>query len=134
MRAIKRYYANWGLKAAEYYKKSLEKALNENLKNETKLRFEIKEKNQYIGFLTHQNNSLVDRINKSNDEYFALLNSAREYRAAMHHYREKMIEADEKLQIYKNAVDEFIKRHPEFNEELNEIIRQEEEESEEAED
>lgn len=35
----------------------------------------------------------------------------------------KMI--DEKLQIYKNAVDEFIKRHPEFNEELKEIIKQE---------
>lgn len=30
-------------------------------------------------------------------------------------------------------MDEFIKRHPEFNEELNEIIKQEEEESEEAE-
>lgn len=57
----------------------------------------------------------------------------KEYREAMHYYREKMIEGDEKLQIYKNAVDEFIKRHPEFNEELKEIIKQEEEESEEAE-
>lgn len=45
----------------------------------------------------------------------------------------KMIEGAEKLQIYQNAVDEFIKRHPEFNEELKEIIKQEEEESEEAE-
>lgn len=50
-----------------------------------------------------------------------------EYRDAMHYYREKMIEGDEKLQIYKNAVDAFIKRHPEFNEELNEIIKQESE-------
>ena len=140
MRAIKRYYANWGLKAAEYYKKCLDKALNENLKNETKLRFQIKEKEATIRFLTNQYNALENSIKKSNDEYLALLNTAREYmettrkyREAMHHYREKMIEADEKLQIYKNAVDEFIKRHPEFNEELNEIIRQEEEESEEAE-
>lgn len=54
-----------------------------------------------------------------------------EYRDAMHYYREKMREGDEKLQIYKNVVDEFIKRHPEFKEELNEIIKQEEEESEE---
>lgn len=133
MRAIKRYYANWGLKAAEYYKKHLDKALNENLKNETKSRVEIKKKDVQIKYLTNQYNALLDRINKCNDEYLALLISAKEYREAMHYYREKMIEADEKLQIYKNAVDEFIKRHPEFNEELNEIIKQEEEESEEAE-
>lgn len=55
------------------------------------------------------------------------------YLDGVHYYREKMIEGAEKLQIYKNAVDEFIKRHPEFNEELKEIIKQEEEESEEAE-
>lgn len=140
MRAIKRYYANWGLKTAEYYKKCLDKALNENLKNETKLRFEIKKKDAHIRFLTNQYNALADSLKKCNDEYLALLNSSREYRSAMHYYREKMIEGNEKLQIYKeklqiykNAVDEFIKRHPEFNEELNEIIRQEEEESEEAE-
>lgn len=134
MRAIKRYYANWGLKSAEYYKKKLEKERNENQKNETKLLFAIKKKDAHIRFLTNQYNALGDSIKKSNDEYLALLNSAREYRDAMHYYREKMIEGDEKLQIYKNAVDEFIKRHPEFNEELNEIIKQEEEESEEAED
>ena len=134
MRAIKRYYTETAEKKAAYYKKCLDKALNENQKNETKLRFKIKEQNQYIGFMTNQNNALVNRINKNNDEYLALLNSAREYRSAMHHYREKMIEGAEKLQIYKNAVDEFIKRHPEFNEELKEIIKQEEEESEEAED
>lgn len=57
----------------------------------------------------------------------------KEYRGAMHYYREKMIEGDEKLQIYKNAVDEFKKRHPEFTAEFDEIIKQEEEESEEAE-
>lgn len=44
-----------------------------------------------------------------------------EYRDAMHYYRKKMIEGDEKLQIYRNAMDEFIKRHPEFNEELNKL-------------
>lgn len=133
MRAIKRYYANWGLKTAEYYKKCLDKALNENLKNETKLRFEIKKKDAHIRFLTNQYDALADSLQKCNDEYLALLISSREYRSAMHYYREKMIEGNEKLQIYKNAVDEFIKRHPEFNDELNEIIKQEEEESEEAE-
>lgn len=51
----------------------------------------------------------------------------KEYREAMHYYRKKMIEGDEKLQIYKNAVDEFIKRHPEFTAEFDEIIKQEEE-------
>lgn len=55
----------------------------------------------------------------------------KEYREAMHYYREKMIEGDEKLQIYKNAVDKFKKRHPEFTAEFDEIIKQEEEESEE---
>lgn len=132
MRAIKRYYANWGLKTAEYYKKCLDKALNENLKNETKLRFEIKKKDAHIRFLTNQYNALADSLKKCNDEYLALLNSSREYRSAMHYYWEKMIEGNEKLQIYKNAMDEFIKRHPEFNDELNQIIKQEEEESEEA--
>ena len=62
---------------------------------------------------------VYSRIEKANE-------LIKEYRGAMHYYREKMIEGDEKLQIYKNAVDEFIKRHPEFNEELKEIIKQEE--------
>ena len=78
MRAIKRYYANWGLKTAEYYKKCLDKALNENLKNETKLRFQIKKKDAHIRFLTNQYNALGDSLKKSNDEYLALLISAKE--------------------------------------------------------
>lgn len=134
MRAIKRYYANWGLKAAEYYKKSLEKARNENQKSETKLRFEIRKKDAHIRFLTNQYHALEDSNKKINDEYLELLNSAREYREAMHYYREKMIEGAEKLQIYKNAVDEFIKRHPEFTAEFDEIIKKESESEDEDED
>lgn len=87
---------------------------------------------QFISNIEIKNESWIkDEVIKMIDERLKLLNS-KEYRGAMHYYRAKMIEGDEKLQIYKNVVDEFIKRHPEFKEELNEIIKQEEEESEET--
>ena len=88
---------------------------------------------QFILMFEIKNESWIKgEVIKMIDERLSLLDKAKEYRDAMHYYRKKMIEGDEKLQIYKNAVDEFKKRHPEFNEELNEIIKQEEEESEEA--
>lgn len=83
---------------------------------------------QFISMFEIKNESWIKgEVIKMIDERLSLLDKAKEYRGAMHYYRKKMIEGNEKLQIYKNAVDEFIKLHPEFNEELNEIIKQEEE-------
>lgn len=79
MRAIKRYYANWGLKAAEYYKKRLDQALKENQKNETELQFQIKKKDRHIRFLTLQNEGLKNEVSKWSDEYLSLLNRVREF-------------------------------------------------------
>lgn len=50
---------------------------------------------------------------------------------AVRYWRNLYHQKNDELAIIKDAIDEFLKRHPEFNEELNEIIKQEEEESEE---
>ena len=122
MRAIKKFYTEWGRKTAEYYKKCADKALSHSLKV-IKMMEDQKQEIKYL-------NAQYDRKAKQCNE---LTQKCAFYLDGVHYYREKMIEGNEKLQIYKNAVDEFIKRHPEFNEELKEIIKQEEEESEEAE-
>lgn len=79
MREIKRYYANWGLKAAEYYKKRLDKERNENQKNEKNLRGEIEKKDRHIKFLTIQNEGLRNEMNRWNDEYLLLLDDVRSF-------------------------------------------------------
>lgn len=123
MRAIKRYYTEIAEKKAAYYKKFADKALTHS----EKIIKMMEEQEEEIKYIDRQ----YDRKAKQCNE---LTQKCAFYLEGVHYYREKMIEGNEKLQIYKNAVDEFIKRHPEFNEELNEIIRQEEEESEEEED
>lgn len=50
---------------------------------------------------------------------------------AVRYWRNLYHQKNDELATIKDAIDEFLKRHPEFNEELNEIIKQEEEESEE---
>lgn len=122
MRAIKRYYTDTAEKKAAYYKKCADKALAHS----QKIIKMMEEQEEEIKYIDRQ----YDRKAKQCNE---LTQKCAFYLDGVHYYREKMIEGNEKLQIYKNAVDEFIKRHPEFNEELNEIIKQEEEESEEAE-
>lgn len=79
MRAIKRYYANWGLKSAEYYKKRLDKERKENQKNEKELQFQIKKKDRDIRFLTLQNEGLKNEVTRWNNEYLSLLNRVREF-------------------------------------------------------
>ena len=120
MRAIKRYYTEIAEKKAAYYKKCAYKALTHS----EKIIKMMEEQEEEIKYIDRQ----YDRKAKQCNE---LTQKCAFYLDGVHYYREKMIEGNEKLQIYKNAVDEFIKRHPEFNEELNEIIKQEEEESEE---
>ena len=122
MRAIKRYYTEIAEKKAAYYKKFADKALAHS----QKIIKMMEEQEEEIKYIDRQ----YDRKAKQCNE---LTQKCAFYLDGVHYYREKMIEGAEKLQIYKNAVDEFIKRHPEFNEELNEIIKQEEEESEESE-
>lgn len=73
---------------------------------------------------------ILEEINAENKE---LRQQNKLYLAGVNYWRDQYREKADELAILKNAVDEFIKRHPEFNEELNEIIKQEEEESEEAE-
>lgn len=122
MRAIKKYYTEIAEKKAAYYKKIADKALAHS----QKIIKIMEEQEEEIKYIDRQ----YDRKAKQCNE---LTQKCAFYLDGVHYYREKMIEGNEKLQIYKNAVDEFIKRHPEFNEELNEIIKQEEEESEQAE-
>lgn len=71
---------------------------NIEIKNETWIKGEV------IKMIDER---LEQRIEKARDLVI-------EYRDAMHYYRKKMIEGEEKLQFYKNAMDEFIKRHPEI--------------------
>lgn len=52
---------------------------------------------------------------------------------AVRYWRNLYHQKNDELAIIKDAIDEFLKRHPEFTAEFNEIIKQEEEESEEAE-
>lgn len=108
MRAIKRYYTEYYRKAVEFYKRMATKAL------------------------THANKAvqMLEEINAENKE---LKHRIKLYSDCILYWRKQYRETADELVILKNAVDEFIKRHPEFNEELNEIIKQEEEESEEAE-
>lgn len=79
MRAIKRYYANWGLKSAEYYKKRLDMERKENQKNEKELRYQIEKKDQHIRFLTLQTEGLKNEVSKWNDEYLSLLDRVRDF-------------------------------------------------------
>lgn len=108
MRAIKRYYTEYNRKAVEFYKRMAHKTF------------------------THANKAveMLEQINAENKE---LRQQNKLYLAGVNYWRDQYREKADKLAILKNAVDEFIKRHPEFNKELNEIIKQEEEESEEAE-
>lgn len=75
------------------------------------------------------------------NDYKILLEQIRELKeqndlcfGAVRYWRNLYHQKNDELAILKNAIDEFLKRHPEFTAEFNEIIKQEEEESEEEED
>lgn len=75
------------------------------------------------------------------NDYKILLEQIRELKeqndlcfGAVRYWRNLYHQQNDELAILKNAIDEFLKRHPEFTAEFNEIIKQEEEESEEEED
>ena len=67
--------------------------------------------------LIEQNSELKEQ----NDLYFG----------AMRYWRNLYHQKNDELAIIKDAIDEFLKRHPEFKAEFDEIIKQVEEESEE---
>ena len=122
MRAIKRYYTEIAEKKAAYYKKIADKALAHS----QKIIKIMEEQEEEIKYIDRQ----YDRKAKQCHE---LTQKCAFYLDGVHYWRDQYREKADELAILKNAVDEFIKRHPEFNEELKEIIKQEEEESEEAE-
>lgn len=129
MRAIKRYYANWGLKTAEYYKNKLNKAVADiaEFKNlGEKLRRELYYNLRRIQFLNARNETLTNELNE-------VKRVAEQTREAAAYFRDKMLEADKTVLIFKYSIDEFLNRHPEFTAEFDKIIIKESE-SEETED
>ena len=129
MRAIKRYFAQWGIKQSEYYRTKLNKAVADiaEFKNlGEKLRREVFHHIRRIQFLNARNDTLTKELND-------MKRAAEQNKEVALYFRDKMQEADSTVLIFKYSIDEFLKRHPEFTAEFDEIIKQEEEETEDEE-
>ena len=119
MRAIKRYFAQWGIKQSEYYRTKLNKAIADYKNLDANLRCEIFHKTRRIQFL----NSRIDTLTKELND---MKRAAEQNKEVALYFRDKMQEADSTVLIFKYSIDEFLKRHPEFTAEFDEIIKQEE--------
>ena len=120
MRAIKRYFAQWGIKQSEYYRSKLNKAIADYKNLDANLRCEIFHKMRRIQFLNARNDGLTREL----DEVKKAVEQNRETAV---YFRDKMLEADSTVLIFKYSIDEFLKRHPEFTAEFDEIIKKESE-------
>ena len=118
MRAIKRYFAQWGIKQSEYYRNKLNKAITDYKNLDANLRCEIFHKMRRIQLLNARNDSLTNELNE-------VKRAAEQNKAAALYFRDKMQEADSTVLIFKYSIDEFLKRHPEFTAEFDEIIKKE---------
>ncbi len=120
MRAIKRYFAQWGIKQSEYYRNKLNKAITDYKNLDANLRCEIFHKTRRIQFLNARNDTLTRELND-------MKRAAEQNKEVALYFRDKMQEADSTVLIYKYSIDEFLKRHPEFTAEFDEIIKKESE-------
>lgn len=127
MRAIKRYFAQWGIKQSEYYRTKLNKAIADYQNLDANLRCEIFHKTRRIQFL----NSRIDTLTKELND---MKRAAEQNKEVALYFRDKMQEADSTVLIFKYSIDEFLKRHPEFKAEFDEIIKKESESEDEDED
>lgn len=127
MRAIKRYFAQWGIKQGEYYRRKLNKAIADYKNLDANLRCEIFHKTRRIQFLNSRNVTLTNELNE-------MKRAAEQNKEVALYFRDKMQEADSTVLIYKYSIDEFLKRHPEFTAEFDEIIKKESESEDEDED
>lgn len=120
MRAIKRYFAQWGIKQSEYYRTKLNKAIADYKNLDANLRCEIFHKVRRIQFLNSRNVTLTNELND-------MKRAAEQNKEVALYFRDKMQEADSTVLIFKYSIDEFLKRHPEFKAEFDEIIKKESE-------
>lgn len=120
MRAIKRYFAQWGIKQSEYYRNKLNKAITDYKNLDANLRCEIFHKMRRIQLLNARNDTLTKELND-------MKRAAEQNKEVALYFRDKMQEADSTVLIFKYSIDEFLKRHPEFKAEFDEIIKKESE-------
>ncbi len=141
MRAIKRYFAQWGIRESKFYKNKLNKqrkfyedkldkqrefykvldnAVADYKNLESHLRREIFHNTRRIRFLNAHNDTLTNELNE-------VKRAAEQTKEVALYFRDRMQEANSTVLIFKYSIDEFLKRHPEFSAEFDEIIKKESE-------